>query len=264
MTDEALIRAFEAGLVELDAPAALASDVVGFFVRHGVPPEVAAGLTPIAGERVAVYRRMVHQRLRDLIAEYLPKVAARLGRPRLRAEVDRFIAEVAPRTPYFRAVSGEFVAWARTRWPGDPTLPAFLVALAEHEWSESEVFDTTAGGEAETGEALALDRPVRFDGSTTLRRYAWAVQRATETVDPAEEATALLLYRDRATHRVRSLELTPRAAAVCERLLAGEGLQAALVGACGELGVALDDELLAAMAGFFADLAERQVLLGAR
>lgn len=264
MSDESLIRAFEAGLVELDAPAQLTADVAGFFVRHGVPAELAARLPANAAERIGVYRRMIHQRLRDLIAEYLPKVAARLGRPRLRAEVDRFIAEVAPRTPYFRAVTGEFVAWAKHRWPGDATLPPYLVALAEHEWSESRVADAKAGGEVASGEAIALDRPVHFDGTTTLRRYAWAVHRATATVDPPEEATTLLLYRDRETLRVRSLELTPRAAAVCTRLLAGEGLQAALVGACEELGVGLDDEFLSAMAGFFADLAERQVMLGAR
>jgi hypothetical protein len=80
---------------------------------------------------------------------------------------------------------------------------------------------------------------------------------------PAHEATAILAYRDRESLRVRLLELTPRAAAVCARLLAGETLQAALAGACEELGEALGDEFLAAMASFFADLGERGVLLGA-
>ncbi|MCY1011821.1 hypothetical protein OV079_40960 [Nannocystis pusilla] len=104
---------------------------------------------------------------------------------------------------------------------------------------------------------------MQFDGTVRLHRYAWAVHQATETEAPAAEATALLLYRDRKDHQVKVLELTPRAAAVTTRLLAGEPLQAALMHACAELGTPLDDEFLAAMAGYFADLAERGALLGA-
>lgn len=264
MSDEALIRAFSASLVELEAPAELAEGVDEFFVRRGVPAETAATLPAAAGERLAIYRKMVHSRLFKTVAEFLPKTAEQIGRVRLKAEVDRFIAEVSPTTPLFRLVTGEFLRWARTRWPDDATLPSYALALAEHEWSDAEVADDPAGGEAASGEPLALDRPAQFDGTTRLRRYAWAVHRAGETEAPEHEATALLLYRDRTDHRVRALELTPRAAAVCERLLAGEPLQAALVGACAELELALDDEFLAAMASFFADLAERGVLLGAR
>lgn len=264
MSDEALIRAFSASLYELEAPAEVAADVGGFFVRRGVPAELAASLPAAAAQRLAIYRKMVHSRLWKVVAEYLPKTAARLGRPRLMTEVARFIAEVSPAAPYFRAVAGEFVQWARGRWPDDPTLPPYLLDLAVHEWSDAEVADDPAGGEVASGEPLALARPVQLDGTTTLRRYAWAVHRAGETGELEREATTLLLYRDRGEHRVRMLELTPRAAAVTARLLAGEPLQAALTGACAELGLALDDEFLAAMASFFADLADRGVLLGAR
>ncbi len=263
MSEEALIRAFAASLFEADAPEAIAGDVTGYFVRHGVPAEAAAGLPPIAAERLAIYRRMVHSRLRDVITEFLPKSVARLGRTRLSAELGNFLADVSPRSPYFRRVAGEFVDWARGRWPADASLPPYLLALADYEWINAEVSDRPAGGAAAAGDSLALDRPVQFDGTTTLRRYDWAVHRAEETGDLVAESTALLLYRDRTEHRVRVLELTPRAAAVCTRLLAGEPLQAALMGACAELEQPLDDELLAAMASFFADLADRGVLLGA-
>lgn len=263
MSDEALIRAFAAGLIEADAPAAIAADVAGFFAGHGVPAEAAAGLPSLAAERLLIYRKMVHGRLRDLFAEFLPKSAARLGRARLQAETARFIAEVAPRTPYFRAITGEFVAWAGQRWPADPGLPPYLADLAAYEWANAEVGDLPAGGEAASGNPLALDRPVQLDGTTTLRRYAWAVHRASEAGDLDAEPTALLLYRDRAELRVRVLELTPRAAAVCAHLLVGATLQAALTGACAELDQPMDDEFLAAMATFFADLADRGVLLGA-
>ncbi len=263
MSDEALIRAFAASLTEADAPAAIAADIAGYFLAHGVPETAAAGLPPLAAERLAIYRKMVHSRLRGVVTEFLPKTVARLGRARFAAEIGRFLADVAPRTPYFREVTGDFVRWAATRWPDDPSLPPYLLALAEYEWANGAVHDTDAGGEAASGDPLALDRPAQFDGSTRLHRYAWAVHRADDSGDLDAEPTALLLYRDRTELRVRVLELTARAAAVCERLLAGEALQHALVGACSDLGLALDDEFLAAMASFFADLADRGVLLGA-
>jgi hypothetical protein len=81
---------------------------------------------------------------------------------------------------------------------------------------------------------------------------------------PAAGATAILAYRDRTSHKPRFLELTARAAALCERMIAGETLQAALVGACEAVGEPMSDEFLAAMAAFLADLGERGVLLGAR
>jgi hypothetical protein len=263
MSEEALIRAFAASVIELDAPEAVKADVRGFFARHGVPAEVAATLPAVAAERLAVYRAMVHGRLRDAVADFLPKTAARVGRPRLRREIAQFIAEAAPQAPYFWQVTGEFLNWAQPRWTEDTSLPDYLVELALHEWSDAEVGNDPAGGEAASGEPLALDRPVQFDGTVRLRRYRFAVHRATETEAPAPEPTALLLYRDRQEHLVRVLELTPRAAAVTQRLQAGEPLQAALMGACAELELALDDEFLGAMASYFADLAERGALLGA-
>lgn len=263
MSEEALIRAFAAGVIELDAPTAVEADVRGFFTDRGVPAEVAAGLPEMAAERLAIYRRMVHARLREAVAVFLPKTAARLGRPRLRREIAQFVAEAAPRAPYFWRVTGEFLAWAGPRWSTDPSLPPWLIELAQHEWSDAEIGNDVAGGEAASGKPLALDRPVQFDGTVRLRRYRFAVHRATETEPPPAEPTALLQYRDRAEHQVRALELTPRAAEVTARLLAGDALQVALTGACAQLEVPLDDEFLAAMAGYFADLAERGALLGA-
>lgn len=259
MSEEALIRAFAASLVEVDAPAAVQADVQGFLIGHGVPAEVAAGLPELAAARLAIYRTMVHSRLRGAVAEYLPKTAARLGRARLKLEIARFVAEAAPSAPYFWRVTGEFLNWARSRG----ALPEVLLELAAHEWADAEVGNDVAGGEAASGKPLALAEPVQFDGTVTLRRYRWAVHRAAETGELAREPTALLLYRDRDDHQVKVLELTARAAAVTARLLVGESLQAALTGACSELEVPLDDEFLAAMAGFFADLADRGALLGA-
>ena len=65
-----------------------------------------------------------------------------------------------------------------------------------------------------------------------------------------------------ADERPRFVQLEPRAAALLERLLAGQTLRAALFGACEALGEALDDNILASTALTLADLVDRHILLG--
>lgn len=266
-----LLHAFAAAMCEADATHRVTSDLPGFLAARGV---TGPDLADFGGrhERLLMYRSMVHSRLRGVIAEFLPRTAAHLGKPGLRAEVVAFMAERAPRSVYFRDVPGEFFAWAEPRWRTAPGYPPFLADLAAHEWLDGEIANHPGGGEPETGRELALDAPVALDGTTALRRYAFAVHRHEEVDDdtdeddavPAAAPTAILAYRDRATHRPRYLELTPRAAAVCAHLLAGEPLQTALFAACEAVGEPMSDEFLASMAAFLADLGERGVLLGAR
>lgn len=258
--ETAAIQAFFAAMTEADAPDRIRDDLPGYLAAHGV---AAADREHIAQHQaqLLVYRAMVHSRLRGVIAEYLPRTLAALGKPRLRSEVAAFIAEQAPRSVYFRRVPHEFLAWAAPRWRLDASTPAYLVDLARHELLDPEVSDCVGGGEAASDQPLALDHPVALDGSVRLAHYAFSVHRDADP--PAPEPTALLAYRDRDNQRVRLLELTPRAAALCTRLLHNEPLQAALVGACEDIDETLSDEYLAAMASLLADLGERGVLLGA-
>jgi hypothetical protein len=269
--EDTLLHAFAAVMCEADAVTRVESDLPGFLKGHGVEDPHLADLA-VRRERLLMYRSMVHNRLRGVISEFIPRTAAFLGKSGFRAEVAAFMAERAPRTVYFRDIPGEFVAWADPRWRAAPTAyPAFLADLATHEWLDGQLGNLPAGGEPETGRELALGEPVALDGTTQLRRYGFAVHLHAEPADdddveppPAPGEVAILAYRDRTTHKPRFLELTARAAAVCERMIAGEPLQAALVGACEAVGEPMSDEFLAAMAAFLADLGERGVLLGAR
>lgn len=256
----ALIRAFVAAVCETDAPTRIREDMGSFLDRHGVAALDRSALIAQA-ERLLAYRGMVHRRLREVIGEFLPRTCEMLGARRFRAEFAAFMAARAPRSVYFREVPGEFLAWGSARWGEDPTLPPFLVDVARHELIDAEIGNTLGGGEVPSGQSLALDRPVQFDGSARLVRYSFAVHRDEDP--PAQVPTAILGYRDRASHAVRLLELSPRAAAVCDRLLDGEILQAAIQGGCAAAAERLDDELLADMASLLTDLCERGVILGA-
>ncbi len=262
-----LLRTFAAVLCDADAPARVESDLPGYLADRGITGDHHTDLST-RHERLLMYRTMVHSRLRSVISEFLPRTAAHLGKPRFRAEVTAFMAERAPHSAYFRDVPGEFLAWAEPRWRADPAYPPFLADLAAHEWLDGELGNHPDGGEPPTGRELDLGAPVELDGTTALRRYDFAVHLQPESDDdltpPAASATAILGYRDRIIHKPRFLELTQRAAAVSERLLAGATLQESLVGACSAVGEPMTDEFLAAMANFLADLGERGVLLGAR
>lgn len=217
-----------------------------------------AALLAVGPKRAFLYRALVKKSLRSAIEVEIPRTAARLG-ARFDAEVDAFLAEEMTRSHYLRDVAFELVAWASPRWSKDATLPAFLGDLARHELSAFEV----AGAEAAIEEAdpeLDLERPVVLHPSARVGRYGFPVHRLADADATLEPAPAtLLVYRD-AEHDVRYLDLSPLAGAIVDRLLAREPLGAAIARACGELGVGFpaDDA-----ARFFADLAERGVLLGA-
>jgi hypothetical protein len=156
------------------------------------------------------------------------------------------------------------VAWAGPRWAADPEVPDYLGDLARHELTGFEV-GSADDDRGPTGIDLELDATARFHASVRLARYDHAVHRLLADEDardvPTREPTALLAYRD-ADHEVRYLELTPLAAAILDRLLLGETLRSAVVGAASARGEALGPEVLAGTARLLDDLAQRGALLG--
>lgn len=252
----------------------IARDPRAWLEREGVSGPDAAAMAEIPAERLLIYRRLVRRGLRGAVRLEIPRTAARLG-DAFDAYVARFLEEELPRSHYLRDVAFEFVRWAAPRWAEDAAVPAYLADLARHE-----LIAFVAGGSLDAREAeapgqpalpapvdaaLELDRGVRFHGSATLVRYAYAVHRlqADEAArdEPAREPTALLVYRD-AAHDVRYLALTPLAAAILERLLEGATLRDAVVSACAALGHPLDASVLSGAAAVLADLSERGALLG--
>jgi len=248
-----------AALAERDWPAVVAS--------ADLAPADRDALLRLSPQRVLVYRQLVHNRIANATREFLPRCAARLGPAKFREAITEFVAQRASQSPYLRDVPGEFVRWALTRWAGDRDIPEYLGDLARHELLDFDVRNDPRGGENATGEPLALDRPLRFDGSTRLVRYAFAVHRLSRDPKdhgaPSREDARLLVFRD-ASCKVRYLELTVFAGNLVEALLVdalpvGDALRRVCV--AGEHG--LDDQQLADAAHLLADLADRGVVLGA-
>ncbi len=252
---------------ERDAAEASVRDLRAFAEAKGLADADADAVATVGAERFLVYRQLVQNRMRNTVRDFIERTAARLGARTLFSDFSDFMHERAATSYYLRDVPAEFVAWVSPRWAARAETPDHLIDLANHELLEYDIRNDHRGGEAPTGEGLALDRPLRFDGAARLMRYDYAVHRLPASVhdrtEPERVPTRLLVYRD-VDSRVRYLELTPLAYAALEQLIEhhqplAQGLQAA----CASLGEPLDDARLATTAQLLADLAERGVLLGA-
>lgn len=264
---EAPTAALAALIREQRAPQAMRDDLAAYLHAKGVGGEDLEAMLAVGAERMLVYRRLVHNRLRGTAREFLGRTAARLGVERFRADLDAFLELQAPRSPYLRDVPVEFVEWVEPRWVADPEVAAYLPDLARHELLDFAVRNDPQGGEPSTELPLALDRPLRFDGAARLVHYEHAVHRLpkakSDRTVPEAEPTRLLVYRD-AEHHTRYLALTPFAERLMHALLVERlAVQPALLAAAAGLGEPLDDDKLGSAAQLFADLAERGVCLGA-
>ena len=206
--------------------------------------------------RVAIYRRLVRNTLRDVASKLLPRTREQMGEDFDR-DFARFLAERGPRTHYLRDVPSELVAWARARWEAEGRAP-WLVDLARHEIASFAVSTVPHLPEPRAAE-VALDAPLLLASVVRIERFAHAVHE--EVVPPPAREVALLYHRDD-EHALRTLELSPLAAALLER--ADLPLREAIAAACDATRIPMNDETLASIARLLADLGERGVLLGAR
>jgi len=282
----ALERALQRSVTAPDGEE-IAADPRAWLARAGLEGPDLEAMAALPPKRLLLYRSLIRRGQTGAIRAGIPRTAARHG-ARFEADVARFIEAEPPRSRYLRDVAFEFVGFAAPRWAGDPEVPAYLADLARHELAAFAAAcaeqDEEAGapgapealGDEAPGnpgddapgrprEELSLDRGARFQRAAALVRYEHAVHRLQGDESardvPAREPTRLLVYRD-ASHDVRFLELTPLAAEILGRLLAGAALGEAVVAGCAALGHPVDGPVLESTAALLSDLAERGALLG--
>ncbi|WP_437644581.1 HvfC family peptide modification chaperone [Sorangium sp. So ce362] len=287
----ALQRALQLSVSAPDGEA-LAADPRAWLARAGLEGPDLEAMAALPPKRLLLYRSLIRRGLTGAIRAGIPRTAARLG-ARFEADAARFLDVELPRSRYLRDVAFEFVGFAAPRWAEDPEVPAYLADLARHELAAFAASCAEADGEeaGATGrpdapdapgapgapdaadargapashEELSLDRGARFQRAAALVRYEHAVHRLEGGESardvPAREPTRLLVYRD-AGHDVRFLELTPLAAEILGRLLAGAALRDAVVEGCAALSRPVDGPVLESTATLLSDLAERGALLG--
>jgi len=245
----------------------MGADLRVFVESRGVAREDADAIAA-APARLAVYRSLVQNGIRTIVGRVLPRTRARLNAAcggRFDADLARFLDLVGPRTHYLRDVPHELTAWAIPQWRADPTVPAYLPDLAVYEGTPFAV--ASAPDDAPfTPAGVALDRPLHLSSSIRLLHLSWRVDELPEDVDangaPAAGPAHLLAYRQ-ADHGVHWLELTPLAASIADGLVTGRNLGDAVEAACRDHGT-IPSAVTSDVARLLADLADREILLGAR
>jgi hypothetical protein len=267
----ALVRVLGDACLGAGAGDEIAHDLRGFLERRGVGPEDVEAILA-APRRLAVYRSLVRNGLSGIVLRVLPRTRARMNAAcggRFDADFSAFVDALGPRTHYLRDVPAELVAWAGPRWRADAGVPAYLPDLAELELAQFAVATAADVTDADAAEGarvdVALERPLAFHPSARLVRSAWAVHDLApgeeDGSEPQRRDVVLLAYRD-ASHAARWLEVTPLAAAILERLLAGEALGSAVEAACASYATAPADAI-EDIARLLADLGSRGALTGA-
>ncbi|HKY39070.1 MAG TPA: DUF2063 domain-containing protein [Polyangiaceae bacterium] len=231
--------------------------------KHGVPELDATSLSE-SFERLLLYRELVHGNLREAMQLSMPRSMARLG-ALFDEYFDRFLSERAPRTHYLRDVTPELLEFCAPLWQADARVPSYLPDLARHEALHIEVSALPSLPRGHVAAPLALEQGVELGAALRLMHYRHAVHELpadeSDRSEPAARDVTLLVYRS-PEHDVRYLELTPLAAGIVERLLAGDTLERAVREAARAERAELTEAVLSGAAALLADLAERGVVWG--
>jgi hypothetical protein len=217
--------------------------------------------------RFWLYRELVRNNMRGVVRDLAPRAAA-LFEARapgvLDESIDAFLRAEGVRSHYFRDVPYEWLAWAAPRLREDARAPRIALDLAAWElfWFRVKIAERAL--RPETLHDVAPDRALVFESPALLARFEHRIHTFEDgDADPSPAPTHLLGYRDK-DGEPKLLELTPLAAAVVKELQSGTPLARAIPAAWAAENVAVMEGVLADVAKLLADLAENEIILGAR
>jgi uncharacterized protein len=240
------------------------------FAAHIRDPEHAPAPAGIEDRRMAIYRELFFNNVRDLLGRSFPVLKKLLGEEAWSAMVRDWLVRHRAQTPLFLELPQEFLHYLlEERTPVDEE-PPFLAELAHYEWVELALSIDEREPElpgVDTDGDLLEGRPVLSPLAWSLV-YAWPVHRISPEFRPTEapaEPTRLVVYRDR-RDRVGFLEINLVTARLLE-LLGGESLPRPTGRDClqqiaAELSHPEPDTVVAGGATILAELRARDVLLG--
>ncbi|MGA0026856.1 MAG: DNA-binding domain-containing protein [Steroidobacteraceae bacterium] len=162
------------------------------LAAHLRDPEGSPPPPDIEDRRLAVYRDLFFNNLRDLLGSTLPVSRALLGERAWSALIRQFFREHRARTPYFIRLAGEFVQWLGDL-PTDADRPPCLAELAHYEWME-----VALANEPDPDPGTLPPRP-RVSALAWLLAYQWPVHRIGPERVPErapELPTFIVVHRD--------------------------------------------------------------------
>lgn len=235
------------------------------FTAHLRAPHAVAAPMDIAPARIAVYRELLRANIASSLNACFPVLRSALPPLRWEALIEDFFARHRCRTPIYRRIPDEFLAYLENTYRPAIDDPPFVTELAHYEWVEL---------------ALSIDaEEINFDaidangnlwsGAPYVNPLAWLlvyrfpVHRIGPAAQPQTSApTFIVVYRDR-NDAVGFMELN----ALSARLLAILRTQsctgaAAIAQVAAELNLESDTALAAPGRELLDTLRARDVILG--
>lgn len=251
----------------MHAPEALRAQQFG-FAAHLRDPMLNPAPPAIEERRLAVYRELFFNSIRDLLSGNFPVMRRLLGEDRWSALVRDFYRDYRCQTPLFPEIAREFI-----RYLDGIDLPVdapWLRELAHYEWVEL-ALDISENDSAAIHVDLDGDLVEGAPQPSPLAwalAYAWPVHRLSEDYRPtqAPDAPTFLLVQRDDQGRVRFNQITALVFRLLQRLDEAPALSGReqLLALAGEAGAPDAQAFLADGAAMMQQLKKARVLLGTR
>jgi hypothetical protein len=192
------------------------------FAAHIRDPEHNAVPAGIEDRRMAVYRDLFFNNLRNLLGGTFPVLRKLSGQDRWGRLIREFMARHRSHTPYFLEIPKEFLAFLEHEHKPEADDIPFLLELAHYEWVELALSISTDKDDLEAVDSAGN----LLEGAPVLSVLAWPlayrypVHRISESfrpAEPGEQPTYLAVYRT-PQNDVSFMELNAVTAALLDKI----------------------------------------------
>jgi len=241
------------------------------FAAHIRDPEGNPAPEGLEDRRLAIYRDLFFNNLRDLLGRSFPVSRKILGEAAWQRMVRDWLIRHRAQTPLFLELPQEFLAYlAEERTPA-PDEPPFLAELAHYEWvelalaiDERDIISLDVDGDGDLLGGVPVLSPLAWSLA-----YEWPVHRLSPDYQPATppaEPTRLLVWRDR-IDKVGFMEINLVTARLVELLAASDDAaprtgRDCMLQIAAELGQAEPEPIVAAGLEVLQDLRARDIIVG--
>jgi hypothetical protein len=189
------------------------------FTSYVRRPQQHPGIEGIAPQRMAVYRELFFNNIKDTLGNAFPVLGQLLAAQQWQTLCEDFFAEHRCHTPYLSHVPGEFVEFLHKH---SDRHPPWLLELAQWEWTELELFlapDHRGSEDFQTSDDPIQGIPL-LNPVLRLHAFNYPVHRIGPQHPPGEidaQGCYLLAWR-KPDHSIGFVELNPLSALLMEHL----------------------------------------------
>ena len=245
-------------------------DIQYAFAKHIRDPENNPAPTDAEDRRMAIYRELFFNNLRNLISQTFPVLKKLHSPEKWNDFVRQFMVRHEASTPYFLEIPNEFLQFLQDEYEPDEDDYPFLVELAHYEWVELALSVSDMENELD---GIEPDGDL-LDGVPVKSKLAWLfgyqfpVHRISEDFrpsEPGEQPTFLAICR-KSNDDMDFMELNPVTARLLELVEANDCRtgRELLEDLAKEIGFADTDQLVQHGQQALQDMRDAEIILGTK